>query len=90
MLYCVLLLTSPRQDTAHCSVTNCSITGLNVHEKFATYSHEHPLLNTELWNTQYIQNVFCTPADYFKNFPLTAAKCYIKMYSVLLLLQPLL
>lgn len=59
-----LLLTSPRQDITDCSVTNCSITGFNVHERLATHSHEHPLLNTKLWNIVH-----------FINFNLSAAKC---------------
>lgn len=41
-------LTSARQGTGDGSVTDGSITGLNVHERFAVHSHEHPLLQTQL------------------------------------------
>lgn len=41
-------LTSARQGTGDGSVTDGSIAGLNVHEGFAAYSHEHPLLQPQL------------------------------------------
>lgn len=46
--FSVWRLTSARQGTADGSVTDGSITELNVHERFATHSHEHPLLQTQL------------------------------------------
>lgn len=57
-VFCVQTLTSPRQDTADGSVTDGSITGLNVHERFAAHSHEHPLLHTQLWNITFIHSIF--------------------------------
>lgn len=42
-------LTSVRRGTGDGSVTDGSITGMNVHEGFAGHSHEHPLLQTQLW-----------------------------------------
>lgn len=45
----VLLLTSSRQDTVDSTVTNRSFTGLNIHVEFSAYSHEYPLLQTQLY-----------------------------------------
>lgn len=49
MLY-VQLLTSVGNNTADSSVTNYSITGLNIHEWLAVHSHEYPLLHAHFWN----------------------------------------
>lgn len=49
----VQLLTSPRENTADSSVTDRSITRLNIHEWFVAHSHEYPLLHTQLWNITY-------------------------------------
>ena len=64
------LLTSCWQDAANSSVTNCSITGLNVHERFAAHSHEHPLLHPQLWNIKHIHKRLLRPL-----------KLFIKQYS---------
>lgn len=50
----VHLLTSPRQNKVDGSVTDRSITGLNVHERFAAHSHKDPLLHTQLCNSHHV------------------------------------
>lgn len=54
----VKLLTPPGQDTADGPITDRSIAGLNVHERFSAHSHEHSLLHSQLWNIDGVHNMF--------------------------------